>query len=89
MRDRSTTRSRTSGNLVIGSIVIGSPFGESTSTSAEHACRTRPLITIEHAPHTSSRHTASQQTGATSWPAVVVGYFCTCCRALMTFMFGR
>src|SRR5437762_7511624 len=68
IRCRSTTRSRTSGNLDIGSSVIVSPFGAIWSIIAEHDWRTLPLMTIVHEPHTSSRQTDSHTIGATVWP---------------------
>ena len=54
---RSTIRSRTTGNVLIGSSRIGC---SSLSISAVHAWRGLPLITIEQAPHTSSRQFDSQ-----------------------------
>ncbi len=60
IRCRSTIRSRTSGNLVIGSRVTGC---SSWSMSAVQAWRTLPFITMLQAPHTSSRQLQSQTTG--------------------------
>ena len=53
---RSTARSRTTGNLENGSIVIGC---SRLSTSAEHAMRALPLISMAHEPQTSSRQLES------------------------------
>src|SRR5882672_8701183 len=53
---------------------------------ALHAWRTRPLTSIEHAPHTSSRHEASHTTGATVSPPTVTGFFRISPSAAMTFM---
>src|SRR5699024_4750902 len=49
---RFTIRSRTTGNVVIGSNRIGC---SKLSTSVAQDCRAVPLITIEQAPHTSSK----------------------------------
>src|SRR6266481_6374654 len=68
--DRSTHKSRITGNFDIGSIVTGPP---SPSASCEHPWRTRPLITIVHDPQTSSRQLASNTTGATRLPCRVTG----------------
>src|ERR1700735_303926 len=54
--ERSTTRSRTSGNFVSGSRLIGF---SSSSTRAVQACRAVPLISMAQAPQTSSRQFAS------------------------------
>src|SRR5450432_105054 len=88
-RLRSTHRSRTSGNLLIGSSVIGSPGAPSLSTSAEQDCRTRPLISIVQAPQTSSKQPLSQTGEVVDTPVVVVGLAAMYCRQEMTFMFGR
>src|SRR4051794_27589580 len=88
MRARLTTRSRTSGNFVIGASVIGSPFGEILSMSAEHACRTLPFTSIVHDPQTSSRQLASHTTGATALPLASTGFFWISINALMTFICG-
>src|SRR5215213_5286158 len=85
-RLRSTNRSRTSGNLVIGSSVIGC---SSLSTKAEHDCRVLPLISIVQAPHTSSRQPLSHTGGVVCRPSVVTGRAAIHCRHEMTFMFGR
>ena len=58
----------------------------SRSTSAEQACRTRPLMTIVQAPQTSSRQLQSQATGATCVPSTVVAMAAIRCSTLITFM---
>src|SRR5208282_4451288 len=68
--DRSTHKSRITGNFDIGSTVTGP---SSLSASCEQPCRTRPLITIVHEPQTSSRQLASNTTGATRLPWRVTG----------------
>ncbi len=65
-----------------------SPFGAIASTIALHDCRTRPLTSIVHEPHTSSRQTHSQTTGVTRSPPSVTGRFWISMSALMTFMCG-
>src|SRR3954470_17456209 len=68
-RERSTHRSRTSGNFVIGSSVIGPPFPSvNLSISAEQLCRTFPLMIIVHAPQTSSKQPLSQTGGVVLVP---------------------
>src|SRR5207253_9018433 len=73
-RERSTDRSRTTGNLVSGSSVIGLRSGDTFSISVEHACRVRPLINMVHAPHTSSKHPLSHTGVVVGLPSVVVGW---------------
>src|SRR4051794_9010936 len=77
------------GNLVIGSSVIGSLGSPRRSTSAEHDCRVRPLMTIVQAPHTSSKHPLSHTGGVVCLPSVVVGWAAMYWRHEMMFMFGR
>src|SRR5688500_14757885 len=89
MRERSTYRSRITGNLLIGSSVIGDRSGETFSTSALHAWRTLPLISIVHAPHTSSRHALSQTGVVVCLPAAVTGWAATHWSTEITFMFAR
>ena len=89
MRERSTTRSRTTGNFVIGSRTMASPRGEMRSIIALQDWRTRPSTSIVHEPQTSSRHTHSQTIGATFSPADVTGRRWTSMSAPMTFMCGR
>ena len=48
--------------------------------------RTFPLITMVHAPHTSSRQLHSQATGATARPDVVRPWAAIFCSTLITFM---
>ena len=67
-------------------LAVGRELG---ATSAEHAWRTRPLMTIVQEPQTSSRQAASQTTGATVLPSVVTGSFWICSSALLTFICGR
>src|SRR5690242_13950656 len=88
-RWRSTNRSRTRGNLVIGSSVIAPSTVPILSTSAEQAWRVRPLMSIVQAPHTSSRHPLSQTGDVVSTPSVVTGWAAMYWRHEMTFMFGR
>ena len=68
--ERSTHKSRITGNFDIGSTVTGP---SRSVGQREHACRTRPLITIVHEPQTSSRQLASNTTGATRLPCRVTG----------------
>ena len=49
-------------------------FLKATDPPAEHAWRTRPLISMVHEPHTSSRQLASYAIGATARSAVVTGW---------------
>src|SRR5690606_6357181 len=86
IRERSTIRSRTTGNVFIGESRIGH---SSLSTSAEQAWRGLPLMTIEQAPHTSSRQFDSQTTGFVRSPFALTGLRWISISALMTFMFGR
>jgi len=88
MRERSTTRSRITGNLLIGRSSISGRSSRSRSTRAVHAWRTRPLITIVHAPHTSSRQLHSQATGATRRPSAVHERAAIFWSTLITFMSG-
>src|SRR5678816_4626370 len=85
MRPRSTDRSRTTGNLLIGSSVIGCVR---RSTSAEQDCRTLPLTSIVQAPQTSSRQCASQATGVVFLPSAVTGFRWISMRQKITFMPG-
>ena len=64
---RSTKRSRTTGNLDIGSSVMTSFSPHSLcmlSTRPEHAWRILPLMFMVQAPQISSRQLQSQATGA-------------------------
>src|SRR4051812_14053986 len=88
-RWRLTNRSRTMGNLLIGSRVIGPPFSLILSTSAEQLWRTLPLMIMVHAPQTSSRQPLSQTGGVVGWPEVVVGLAAMYWRQEMMFMFAR
>src|SRR6266566_6292251 len=88
-RWRLTNRSRTSGNLLIGSRVIGLAGAPSFSTRAEQLWRTLPLMTMVHAPQTSSRQPLSQTGGVVCWPEVVVGLAAMYWRQEMTFICGR
>ena len=54
-----------------------------------HAWRGLPLITIEQAPHTSSRQFDSHTTGLVLSPLALTGLRWISISALMTFMFGR
>jgi hypothetical protein len=47
------------------------------------------LITIVHAPHTSSKHPESHTGDVVFRPSVVVGCAAMYCNAEMMFMFGR
>ena len=58
------------------------------STSAEQACRVRPLISIVQAPQTSSRQLQSQATGAVFLPSSVSACAAIFCSTLITFRFG-
>src|SRR6266852_4744470 len=68
MNCRSTVKSRTTGNFDNGSIRIGC---SKWSTSAEHAMRAFPLMTIAHEPHTSSKQLDSYDTGVVCLPSRV------------------
>src|SRR5512135_3448403 len=83
---RSTTRSRTTGNFVNGSMTTGS---FRPSTRVLHACLGMPLMVIAHAPQTSSRQEHSHATGVVFLPSLVTGFFCMSIRAMMTFIPGR
>src|SRR5688500_4775819 len=85
-RWRSTNRSRTRGNLLIGSSVIGS---SSLSTRAEHDWRVLPLISIVQAPQTSSRQPLSHTGVVVCFHSVVTGLAAMYWRQEMMFMFGR
>ena len=75
------------GNFVMGRSSISWGLScSSRSTKAEQAWRTRPLMTIVHAPHTSSRQLQSQATGATRLPSTVVALAAMRCRTLITFI---
>ncbi|MNF04159.1 hypothetical protein D3C80_2036100 [compost metagenome] len=80
------TRSRTTGKVFIGSIRTGC---SRLSISAAQACRGLPLITIEQAPHTSSRQLESQQTGTVLSPLALTGLRWISIKALITFIPGR
>src|SRR5499425_3748488 len=86
MNWRSTARSRTTGNLVIGSRRMGC---SRLSTSAEHAIFTFPLITMAHEPQTSSRQLDSYETGVVFLPSRVTGFSAMSRRQMMTFIEGR
>jgi hypothetical protein len=88
-RWRLTNKSRTIGNLLMGSSVIGSPGSPSLSTSAEQLWRTLPLITMVQAPQTSSRQPASHTGGVVATPEVVVGLAAMYWRQEMMFICGR
>ena len=92
MRLRSTKRSRTTGNLDMGSSVMTSSWPHSLwmlSTSAEHAWRTVPLMIMVQAPQISSRQLQSQTTGVMlSLPEAFAGSAAISCSEEMMFMFG-
>src|SRR5215204_4209472 len=77
------------GNLLIGSSVMAWPFSVSLSTRAEQLWRTLPLMTMVHAPQTSSRQPLSQTGGVVCWPEVVTGLAAMAWRQEMMFMLGR
>src|SRR6516225_3611700 len=83
---RSTARSRTTGNLVIGSRRMGCTR---RSTSAEHAIFTFPLITMAHEPQTSSRQLDSYETGVVFLPSRVTGFSAISRRQMITFIDRR
>jgi hypothetical protein len=70
MIERSTQRSRITGNFDIGSSVV---MGGRSWASALHPCRTRPFTSIVHAPHTSSRQFASNTIGIVRLPRRLIG----------------
>src|ERR1039458_10194739 len=84
--DRSTCRSRTSGNLLSGSTRIGC---SRLSTSDEQAMRARPLMRIAQEPQISSRQFESYVIGVVLWPLAVTGLPAISIIAEMTFMPGR
>src|SRR6266436_8892718 len=86
MNCRSTVKSRTSGNFDIGSIRIGC---SSLSTSAEHAMRALPLMSIAHDPQISSRQFESYEIGVVFFPSRVIGFSAMSRRQMMTFIEGR
>src|SRR5690625_5267015 len=79
-------KSRTTGNVDIGSKRTGC---SNWSTNAEHDLRAYPLITIEHAPHTSSKQFISHLTGVVFLPSAVTGFFRISINPEITFIFGR
>src|SRR3989344_9498815 len=81
--ERSTIRSLTTGNFVIGSIVIG---WVRESTRAAQAWRTFPLINMVQAPQTSSKQLDSQTTGVTFSPFLFLGLRTTYIRQAITFI---
>src|ERR1700677_3602051 len=85
MGARSTTRSRTTLNLLKGATVMG--WGR-RSTSAVQAWRGLPLMSMEQAPQTSSRQLLSHTTGLTFLPALFTGLIWISMRQAMTFMFS-
>src|SRR6267378_839069 len=86
MNCRSTVKSRTTGNFESGSMRIGS---SSWSTSAEHAMRAFPLMTIAHEPHTSSKQLESYDTGVVCLPSRVTGFSAISRRQMITFIDAR
>src|SRR5215469_18794565 len=86
MNWRSTARSRTTGNLVMGSRRIGC---SRLSTSAEHAIFAFPLMTIAQDPQTSSRQLDSYETGVVFLPSRVTGFSAISRRQMITFIDGR
>src|SRR5436305_4513812 len=88
-RLRFTNRSRRIGNLLIGSSVIAWPLSVSLSTRAEQLWRTLPLMTMVHAPQTSSRQPLSHTGGVVCCPEVVTGLAAIAWRHEMMFMLGR
>src|SRR5262249_53226163 len=88
MLARSTMRSRTTGNFVIGSSTMGSPWGDTRSTSVLHAWRTWPLTSLVQAPPTSSRQFESHTTGAVFFPCTVWGRRWIAMSAAITFILG-
>ena len=84
MRWRSTQRSRTTGNLLIGSSEMVPSSWMMLAMSAEQLWRTRPLMTMVHEPQTSSRQPLSHATGVVEAPATVFGFAAIHCSTLMT-----
>ena len=54
----------------------------------EQDWRTLPLITMVHAPQTSSRQDESQTTGVVLRPSAVTGFAAICCRQEITLELG-
>src|SRR6266478_491183 len=86
MNWRSTARSRTSGNLLSGSMRIGR---SSESTSAEQAMRALPLMSIAQEPQISSRQFESYEIGVVFFPSLVTGFSAMSRRQMITFIEGR
>src|SRR5258708_16430282 len=86
MNCRSTVKSRTSGNFDIGSMRMGC---SSLSTSAEHAMRALPLMSIAQEPQISSRQFESYEIGVVFFPSRVTGFSAMSRRQIITFMEGR
>src|ERR1039458_2211674 len=84
--ERSTWRSRTNGNLLSGSTLIGcSTF----ATSVEQAILALPLMRIAQEPQISSRQLESYVTGVVARPLEVVGFIAISIKPEITFMPGR
>src|SRR5260370_24316465 len=86
MNCRSTVKSRTSGNFDIGSMRMGC---SSLSTSAEHAMRALPLMSIAQEPQISSRQFESYEIGVVFFPSRVTGFSAMSRRQIITFIEGR
>src|SRR5882672_1862494 len=84
--ERSTCRSRTTGNLVRGSSATVPVPRE--SISVEHDWRGLPFTSMVHEPQTSSRQDDSQWTGVVVCPCLVTGCFRISIRHEITFRFG-
>src|SRR5205085_4183942 len=83
--ERSTARSRITGNFERGSRVTG---WFNSSISAEHAIRARPLMRIAQEPQTSSRQFESYVIGREGLPSRVTGFAAISIIAEITFIPG-
>src|SRR5947199_9481798 len=84
--ERSTLRSRTTGNLDNGASRIG---WSNLSTRAEQAMRALPLMSMAQLPQISSRQLESYVTGVVGLPSSVVGFSAISPRRLVMLRFGR
>src|SRR5665213_3474987 len=84
--ERSTARSRTTGNFESGASVMGCV---SLSTSAEQAIIALPLISIAQEPQISSRQLESYVMGVVSTPETVVGLSAISPRSEVMFKYRR
>src|SRR5580698_7880484 len=89
--ERSTARSRTTGNLLRGArVMVWSLLGPvSLSTRAEQAIEALPLMSMAQEPQISSRQLESYVMGVVALPATSTGLSAISPRSEVMFMFGR